>query len=184
MSSIFDSINSWNYKPFRRMGITICEEVRIGKLVSSFIKRLNPRRVLEIGCGNCLVTLSVEKEVKPPSLVSIEVWNNEITDKEVKNYLRGEDSNLVENLFPLPFKDKTFDLAYSALYFYNTVRKERSTLAGEVSKVIKDKGYFILIEPEIVRNIRKDFFNAGFSEVEYHVDQGIFFSLMVKDQKQ
>ncbi|WP_373467947.1 methyltransferase domain-containing protein [Acidianus infernus] len=184
MSSIFDSINSWNYRPFRRMGVTICEELRIGKLVSSIIKRINPKKALEIGCGNCLVTLSVEKETKLPSLISIEVWKDEITDKEVKDYLRGEDYNLVENLFPLPFKEKSFDLAYSVLYFYNKIRKERNYLANEISKVIKDNGYFILIEPEIVRNMRKDFFNAGFSEVEYHVDQGIFFSLMKKVDNQ
>jgi hypothetical protein len=162
------------------MGATICEELRIGKLVSSIIKRINPKKVLEIGCGNCLVTLSVEKETKLPSLISIEVWNEEITDKEVKDYLIDEDYNLVENLFPLPFKEKSFDLAYSVLYFYNKIRKERSDLANEVKQSNKGYGYFILIELEIVRNMRKDFFNAGLSEVEYHVDQGIFFSLMKK----
>jgi ubiquinone/menaquinone biosynthesis C-methylase UbiE len=176
MSSLFDSIKAWKYKPSRRMGITIDEEIRVAKLLTSLISRLPYNKVLEIGCGNCLVSSMVKKYVK--SIIAIDTWGEEITYYDIKDYTKDVDINLIANLFPLPFRDESFDLAYAVLYFYNRIRKDRKELAKEVSRVIKNNGYFILIEPEIIRNMRRDF--QSFKEVGYFVDQGIFFSIMEK----
>ncbi len=177
MSSLFDNINAWKYKPFRRMGITIDEELRVAKLLASVLDKLPHDKVLEIGCGNCLVSLIIKNKIKS-ELTSIDVWGEGISYADVKDYLNGVDINLITNLFPLPFRDKSFDVVYAALYFYNRTRKDRRELSNEVYRVIKDNGYLILVEPEIVRNMRRDF--SGFKEIIYFVDQAIFFSVMNK----
>lgn len=61
MSSLFESINSWEFKPYRRMGVTIDEEMFYAKILARFVEGLGPRKVLDVGCGNCLFSLVLKK---------------------------------------------------------------------------------------------------------------------------
>ncbi|MCI2414055.1 MAG: class I SAM-dependent methyltransferase [Candidatus Aramenus sp.] len=176
MSSIFDSLNSWNVKPFRRMGVTIDEEIYFARSLLKDVE--SSRLVLEIGGGNCLVSEIIRRSGKAREVVSVDTWNEEITINDVKSYIKGVE--LVRNLFPLPFRDESLDMVYSVLYFYNVKRENRRELAREVYRVLKKGGKFILVEPEIVRNMRKDFISAGFKEESYRSEQAVFFSKMVK----
>ncbi|QKR00618.1 class I SAM-dependent methyltransferase [Metallosphaera tengchongensis] len=180
MSSLFESIHAWDYKPYRRMGVTVDEELFYSKILTKFVEVINPSNVLEIGCGNCLFTLTLKTMLPKLNLTSLDLWNDEITTQEVRGYLRGVDHQLVQNLFPLPFRDGFFDLVYVPLYFYNVTRNLREDLSKEIHRVIKSNGFLILIDLEIVRKMRKSFLNAGFKERDYRVNQGIFFSLMEK----
>ncbi len=176
MSSIFDSLNAWNVKPFRRMGVTIDEEIYFAKSLLKDVE--SPRLVLEIGGGNCLVSEMLRRSGKAREVISVDTWEEEITVNDVKSYAGGV--NLVKNLFPLPFRDESVDMVYSVLYFYNVKREARRELAKEIFRVLKANGKFILVEPEIVRNMRKDFAAAGFKEESYRSEQAVFFSKMVK----
>ncbi len=171
MSSLFDSLHAWNYKVCRRMGMTIDEEFFYAKLLGKILRDRTYSRALEIGCCNCLFSLNLK------NVISIDFWN-EIPMEEVKKYSNSE---LVQNLFPLPFKNDSFDLIYSPLFFSNVKRDVRKELAKEVYRVIKKDGTLILIELELLKKLRKDFIELGFQEREYYVYQGIFFSIMNLD---
>ena len=171
MSSLFDSLHAWNYKVCRRMGMTIDEEILYAKFLRKLLKPYS--KALEIGGCNCLFSLDLK------GVITIDIWN-EIPLEEVKKYAK---SQLVENLFPLPFRDNSFDLIYSPLFFSNVKRDARKEMAKEVYRVIKERGTLILIEIELLRKMRKDFFDLGFQEKGYYVYQGIFFSIMELDKK-
>ncbi len=179
MSSIFDSIKSWDIKPFRRMGVTIDEEIYFAKSLFKDIEGFNGRTIVEIGGGNCVVSLVLKSKIKN-DILSLDMWSEEIKIEDAKKYSQGN-IDLLNNLFPLPFRKDSIDLAYSVLYFYNVPRQIRKNLAEDLFVTIKKGGYFILAEPEIVRNMRKDFINAGFREVSYRSSQAVFFSKMIKE---
>jgi phospholipid N-methyltransferase len=179
MSSIFDSIKAWNIKPFRRMGVTIDEEIYFARSLSKDVEGVNPKNVIEIGGGNCLVSMILRNKIRS-EIFSLDTWNEEISVDDVKKYTSGN-VNLINNLFPLPFRKESVDLAYSILYFYNVPKAIRKNFAEELFNSIKKGGYFILAEPEIVRNMRKDFFSVGFEEVSYRSEQAVFFSKMIKN---
>ncbi|EZQ04909.1 methyltransferase type 11 [Candidatus Acidianus copahuensis] len=183
MSSIFDSIHSWNFKPYRRMGVTIDEEIFYAKMLSKYVESLSPSKILEIGCGNGIFSLTLKKTFPKLDLLSLDLWNDEMRIPEVKGYLSEVDSNMVQNLFPLPTRDSYFDVVYAPLYFYNLPRSRRDEAASEVVRVIKPGGYLILIDLEIVRNMRNSFQKVGLIEKDYHVAQGVFFSLLQKGEK-
>ncbi|ABP95028.1 Methyltransferase type 11 [Metallosphaera sedula] len=180
MSSLFDSINSWEFKPYRRMGVTIDEEMFYAKILARFVEGLSPRKVLDVGCGNCLFSLVLKKRFPHLEITSLDLWNDEISVTEIRGYLRDVDTNLVQNLFPLPFRDDQFDLVYAPLYFYNVVKSRRDELAMEIFRVLGKNSFLILVDLEIVRNLRKSFLKAGFVERNYYANQGVFFSLMQK----
>ncbi|AWS00459.1 methyltransferase domain-containing protein [Metallosphaera hakonensis JCM 8857 = DSM 7519] len=180
MSSLFESIKSWEFRPYRRMGVTIDEEMFYAKLLGKFASSLNPSRVLDVGCGNCLFTLVLKTSFPELEIASLDLWNDEMTVAEVKGYLKNVDSNLIQNLFPLPFRDDYFDLVYAPLYFYNVTRDRREELALELFRVVKPRSFLVIIDLEIVRNLRKSFLKAGFEERTYYANQGVFFSLMEK----
>jgi len=179
MSSIFDSIRSWDIKPFRRMGVTIDEEIYFAKSLLKDFEGINLKRIVEIGGGNCVISLVLKNKLQN-EILSIDTWNEEIKIDDAKKYSQGK-INLLNNLFPLPFRRESVDLAYSVLYFYNVPRLTRKNLAEDLFLTIKKGGYFILAEPEIVRNMRKDFFNVGFKEISYRSEQAVFFSKMIKE---
>lgn len=179
MSSIFDSIRAWDIKPFRRMGVTIDEEIYFAKSILKDIEGFNGKRIVEIGGGNCVISLLLKTKLRK-EILSLDTWNEEIKISDVKKYSHGN-IDLLNNLFPLPFRKDSIDLAYSVLYFYNVPRLTRKNLAEDLFTVLNKGGYFILAEPEIVRNMRKDFFNVGFKEISYRSEQAVFFSKMVKE---
>ncbi|MEM3292518.1 MAG: methyltransferase domain-containing protein [Saccharolobus sp.] len=170
MSSLFDSLNAWSYKVCRRMGMTIDEELFYAKMLNKIVKgKVKYSSALEIGCCNCLFSLNLG------NTISIDLWD-EIPLEEVKKYAS---SQLVQNLFPLPFRDNTFDLIYSPIFFSNLKRDVRKELAKDVYRVIrKENGILILIDLEIFRKIRKEFIEIGFEEKDYYTYQGVFFSIM------
>ncbi|MCG3110023.1 hypothetical protein L3N51_02320 [Metallosphaera sp. J1] len=162
------------------MGVTIDEELFYAKILTKFVGGLGPRHVLEVGCGNCLFTLVLKRSFPSMEITSLDLWDDEISLPEVKGYLRDVDNNLVQNLFPLPFRDGNFDLVYAPLYFYNVVKSRRDELASEIYRVLNRNSFLVIVDLEIVRNLRKSFLKAGFLERNYYANQGVFFSLMQK----
>ncbi|MEM4079886.1 MAG: class I SAM-dependent methyltransferase, partial [Metallosphaera sp.] len=128
----------------------------------------------------CLFTLVLKSTFPKIEISSLDLWNDEMTIGDVKGYMKGVDANIIQNLFPLPFREGSFDLVYAPLYFYNVTRERRDELAGEVHRVVKPGSFAMIIDLEIVRNLRKSFMKVGFKEVNYYANQGVFFSLMQK----
>ncbi|AWR97915.1 methyltransferase domain-containing protein [Acidianus sulfidivorans JP7] len=178
MSSIFDSINAWQYKPFRRMGVTIDEEIYYAKILGNILDSDKDKLILEIGCGNCLIS-SYLKE-KGLNIFSIENWNEEMSLDEIKKYKIMCKLNLIQNLFPLPFRDNSFDVVYSALYFYNVSKSKRKEYIKDIQRVLKNDGKFVLLDVELMRGIRKDFTSEGFKEDYFTTNQGVFISVLKK----
>ncbi|BAB65882.1 class I SAM-dependent methyltransferase [Sulfurisphaera tokodaii] len=175
MSSLFDSINAYDVKPFKRMGVTIDEEIYYAKLLMNFLSRFNLNKVLEIACGNCLIFMYARKIAK--QIYAIDDWKGE----DINKWTKGVKDNvtIVQNLFPLPFRSSFFDAVYSFLYFYNVTKKERKDKIEEIYRVLKSDGILVLADIDIMRSIRKDFLTY-FDEVEFYIDQGIFISIMKK----
>lgn len=178
MSSIFDSIRAWEYKPFRRMGVTIDEEIYFAKIIGNLLENVKNSKILEIGCGNCLISSYLKQ--KGLNVFSIENWNEEMSISEIKKYKGVEKLDLIQNLFPLPFRKSSFGVIYSVLYFYNVPRSGRKELIKEIKEALKDEGQLILLDIESMRNMRKDFVAEGFKEEKFTTNQGIFISVMKK----
>ncbi|ARM76707.1 class I SAM-dependent methyltransferase [Acidianus manzaensis] len=178
MSSIFDSINAWQYKPFRRMGVTIDEEIYFAKLIDNLLENDKDKIILEIGCGNCLISRYLKE--KGLNVFSIENWNEEMSINEIKKYKGMCKLNLIQNLFPLPFRESSFDVIYSVLYFYNVPKSKRKDYIKDIQRTLRNNGKFILMDVEAMRGMRKDFISEGFKEDYFTTNQGVFISILKK----
>lgn len=176
MSSIFDSLNSWDVKPYKRMGVTIDEEIYFGKIILKLVEKYKPKLVLDLACANCLISKMVKERLK--EVIAIDDWIDDDMNKFV-NYVKGRVS-VIRNLFPLPFRDSSFDMIYTVLYFYNIPKKNRKERVEEIRRVLKRDGILVLVDLEIVRSMRKDFLANEFNEIEFYEDQGVFISVMRK----
>lgn len=116
--------------------------------------------------------------MKKGDVIGIDDWKDENIEKWTKS-VKGE-IDIVQNLFPLPFRSSSIDLIYAVLYFYNVPKKERKEKIEEIRRVLKDDHYLIIVDLDIVRNMRKDF---PFKEEYFHQDQGIFISIMKKEKR-
>jgi hypothetical protein len=64
------------------------------------------------------------------------------------------------------------------MFVYNLRKEERQNLFSEVSRVLSDKGLFLLVDPVIVRRERREL--VGFQQVSYQEENALFYLLSKK----
>ena len=110
--------------------------------------------VLEIGCGNCLLPISLSR-LKGIEAVGIDEWTEFPTREEANHYVKmfKADVALVEALIPLPSKDSSFDTVITFLIFYAMKRERRKEVVEETKRVLKPNSRFVMVDIE--RGLRR-----------------------------
>lgn len=108
-------------------------------------KRIKNPSVLEIGCGNgytaeCLINQSIFK-----SLTCID-YCEEFIKVAKQRKLKGA-SFKTGNVLDLDFEDETFDIVFTERCLINILTwEEQKKAIDEIRKVLKKKGYYVMIE--------------------------------------
>jgi ubiquinone/menaquinone biosynthesis C-methylase UbiE len=104
--------------------------------------------VLDLGCGTesvgIAISESLERDVSIHGLDLSGIQLGYAADK-------GERSGIPLNLYRgsmdmLPFTDKTFDIVVTSVAFCETTSEVRSGAIMEVSRVLKDNGFFAIVD--------------------------------------
>ena len=179
MASLFDSIKSYSVKPSKRKGVTVDEQVYYIKKVEGLNPTFGYGSVLEIGCGNCLLPISLS-HLRGVEAVGIDEWTEFPTREEANHYVKmfRADVTLVEALNPLPFRDSSFDTVFAFLIFYAMKREKRREVVEEAKRVLKPNGRFVLVDIE--RGVKKD---VNMKEVYSSSDQGVYITVFTNEKQ-
>lgn len=105
---------------------------RFGELIE-VIKKLKPKKVLDVGCG--LGNL-VEK-LRAEGIETIGVDGSEVLEKD---WWEGRKYFITAMANKLPFEDKTFDVVVSTDFFEHVSEEEIDDILAEMKRVVKPDG--------------------------------------------
>lgn len=119
---------------------------KIWKLVSEYANEKDDKElmILDCGCGAGAWTRKFkEKDVKVIGLdISDKMLNLAKSIDPFGSYIRGD-------LFDLPFKNNSFDVAFLGYVLHHFSKKEITSLLKEVYRIIKPGGIVISIDPNL-----------------------------------
>jgi SAM-dependent methyltransferase len=166
------------YFPVRRMGITLDEEEFIARKLAQY---RTEDGILDLGCGNCLITNRLSK-TWGKKIVAVDLWDEFPMQLALQNAKEEgasiEVGKIERPTLRLPFPNGSFSFVYSVMFVYNLRKEERQNLFSEVSRVLSDKGLFLLVDPVIVRRERREL--VGFQQVSYQEENALFYLLSKK----
>lgn len=146
--------------PYRSSKSKLVEKL-FRELSKKIKKKFKPRNILEIGCNDGTFASNFNKKnitcIEPCGDVAIEAKK-----KGLKVYARFFDDLLVKKLI----KDhKKFDLIFSA----NTIThiSDYNSVFSNISKILDDKGVFIIEEPSLLEAIKKNSYDQFYNEHIY-----------------
>lgn len=165
-----------DFQPVLRMGITIDEEAYIARKLSSMID-IKKERILDIAPGNCLIPIYLSLELNK-EISGVDDWKyfkKDEAERLIRKY--GARVNLFYGLPQIPFKDNSFSLVYSVMYFYNLKREIMKVLVSEIRRVLEAQGTVLIVDPIMTRGkIRKEMEEGKFKLVEYTEANALSFS--------
>ena len=146
--------------PYRSSKSKLVEKL-FRELSEKIKKKIKPKNILEIGCNDGTFASNFNKKnitcIEPCGDVAIEAKK-----KGLKVYVRFFDDLLVKKLI----KDhKKFDLIFSA----NTIThiSDYNSVFSNISKILDDKGVFIIEEPSLLEAIKKNSYDQFYNEHIY-----------------
>ena len=107
-------------------------------------------KIIDIGCGNGLLTIKLAKKYFNSRIIGIDYWGKDwdYSLKACKN--NAEEEGVIDRIefkkasaSKLPFKDEEFDLAVSNFVFHEVKdTKDKKLVIKEALRVVKKGGYF------------------------------------------
>lgn len=108
----------------------------------------NDMKILDLGCGTATLDIEIEEKTKH----TCKVYGIDLSDTQL-NYAhsktKGMENEIAFNkgtMDELPFKNKAFDMVVTSVAFCETYPDVRRGSIKESSRVLKNGGYFILID--------------------------------------
>ncbi len=137
-------------------------KIRI-KYLSSYLKRINPKKILELGCGEGSLALEIKK-----LLGNVEIYGLDLSEAALR---LAEDKGIITRKADLnekiPFRNNEFDLVFSNQVIEHI--NNTDLFFQESLRVLKKGGYFIVITPNLSFWVNRITFPFGiypvFSEV-------------------
>ena len=124
-------------------------------IVEDAIKQAKGKDTLEIGCGDGSYTQIIQKYVK--SLKSIDLLQMFI-DKNKKENSAPNTEFLLMDASDLKFNDKFFDVVFSSS-FHEINHEKQTDVLNEATRVLKDDGLLIFIDPT-EKSVTNDLFRV------------------------
>jgi ubiquinone/menaquinone biosynthesis C-methylase UbiE len=167
------------YKPLMRMGISIDEMIYIARRLYPILK--DSKRILDLACGNCLITLILSKLIKG-EFHAIDDWAI-IQKSDVLANLQQDKANIIINDFKdftIPYNDSFFDSIYTVMYLSNIGKEKRIILAKEIKRVLDNNGRFVIVDTLVFRGKIKKEFEQFFRLSWYGEENGFSFFVWTK----
>lgn len=137
------------------------------------VKRVVPKigalKILDIGCGYGRLTGEILKINNKAQVFGIDISKNSIN---LYNTKFPKAHGKVADMRDLPFKDSFFDVVISATsLMYMVSKRDQAKAFGEMFRVLKKKGRFVIIEPspggQLIATLgRKSNHSTNFSQKE------------------
>ncbi|AAK43067.1 methyltransferase domain-containing protein [Saccharolobus solfataricus] len=146
------------YKPLMRMGISIDEMIYLARRLYPLIR--DGKRILDLGCGNGLITVILSKLISEAEFHAVDDWKKVSRDDLIKN-IEIDKAKIAlgefTDQFTLSYQDTYFDFVYSVMFLSNIGKDGRTKISDEVHRVLKEKGKFVVIDTLVFRGkIKKD----------------------------
>ncbi len=129
------------------------------KIALKMIKKISPKKVLDIGCGNGFFMEKIKTSLPELTVEGVEYSKYNINICKKKGFkTKKADLNI-----KIPYKNKEFDMVYVGEIIEHLYNPD--LFLKEVNKVLKDKGYFILSTPNLCAWFNRILFPFGIQPV-------------------
>lgn len=104
--------------------------------------------VLDLGCGTESVGIAISRcHRRDVEIHGVDLSGTQLDYAAVKGTRSGIDLNLYRGSMDLlPFNDRSFDLVVTSVAFCETTSEVRKGAIMEASRVLKDKGFFAIVD--------------------------------------
>lgn len=104
--------------------------------------------VLDIGCGTGKLALAVEEIVGATgTVVGLDVEQAMIEQAQAHARSNGSQATFeVASITHIPYADETFDVVFNTLVYHHLTEGARAEAFGEVMRVLKPGGQFVLVD--------------------------------------
>ncbi len=131
--------------------------------LESYLKRINPKKILELGCGEGSLGYEVKKVIPAVDFYGLDLSKEAVRLANEKGII-AKKADLNEGI---PFENNKFDLVFSNQVIEHI--NNTDLLLEESFRVLKKGGYFIVITPNLSFWVNRLIFPFGiypiFSEV-------------------
>ncbi len=161
------------YPTLMRMGISHDDMIYLARRLSPLLN--GSKKILDIGCGNCLIATLVNK-MNPSKIFVIDEWKEMSKDDAIKNAVVDKVDLEIGELKGdvLPYIDGEFDAAYSVMFLFNIPKDRRDKLFSEVKRVLRNDGKLVVIDNFIFRGkMKRELTSHGF-QVEWYGEENAF----------
>ncbi|WP_338598757.1 class I SAM-dependent methyltransferase [Sulfolobus tengchongensis] len=177
-----DNVDS-RYKPVWRMGISIDEMIYIARRLYPLIK--DGRNVLDLACGNGLITVILSKLMQGSEFHAIDDWEK-VAKHEVMRNIEIDNAKInlsdFRNGYELPYRDEYFDVVYSVMFLSNIGKEGRTKIGNEVKRVLRNDGRFVIVDTLVFRGkIKKEL--ASLFNLEWYGEENGFSFFLYKRVK-
>jgi ubiquinone/menaquinone biosynthesis C-methylase UbiE len=132
-----DHYKDWNRKN-KKKNMYLREKISL-----KMIKRINPEKILDVGCGNGFFMEKIKISLPKTEILGVEYSKHNINISRKKGFkVKKADLNS-----KIPYQDKGFDMVYAGEIIEHLYNPD--LFLREVYRVLKDKGYFILSTPNL-----------------------------------
>lgn len=117
------------------------------KVLTENITRLNPKSVVDIGCGDGRTTIGVARHLSEPKFFGVD-YSNAMIENARKNLNKHRLSNVIFNSHDIrdPLVD-SFDLAYTTRCLINLPDRNLQLLALQnIHQALRTGGHYLMIE--------------------------------------
>lgn len=151
-------------------------ENSVGHLMPSYICKLNPSNILEIGCGNGRIYRQLRRYGYIGAYSGIEVADYTIKQNKQRH---PEATWNCATAYEIPFTDNSFDVCFSFYVLEHLVYPERAL--REMLRILKPEGKLVLVFPDFVESGRLASQLLGFSlgKASEKLGRGTIFDALV-----
>ena len=124
------------------------EELRYRDLGISTLGNIEGKKILDVGCGGGLYTLTFMK-------MGAEVYGQDISENAIERCKKNciaygfSPTLVVGNCEQLQFDDDTFDIVYSGDVFEHITESQKEKFISEIYRVLKPGGIFTVTTPNL-----------------------------------